>query len=355
MQLTQCLLFFFCCCCVFSSLCIVLAVPQQAAAPSPHEPHRNTNNNINKSGDTSRNNVKCGGILYGRSGVIQTPGFPAAFDTPLSCTWIIDGSGHHRSSPNGGSADNNASIVVYLTQLYVLSGLRFTGYLVYDDTFDLRIKSEESFVVQEEDATQVMWLKFSTKYLEIQFTIDTLHGTHLRALDRFLDVYGFNITYEVASDTIKPYQCNALKCRFLGHCFAAADFRYEDVDDDDDDDNNRITGNKDHHRRCRSEGNSSEIGLAMLIMIGTIIIIIKSNLCHRITTEQAIPLPILCSLSLPTTHPIRCNKCPNRFYNSPGPPIYPIPFPSPVHSPTPPPPPWANIHWHRRPLTVSHV
>lgn len=156
----------------------------------------------------------CGGRLKARNGVIQTPGFPSAFETPLKCTWLIDASDH----------PDNSSIVVYLTQLYILSGLRFTGFLVYDETFDLRIKSDESFVVQEEDVTQVMWLKFSTKFLEIQFTIDSLYGTHLRALDRFLDVYGFNITYEVSPE-VKPYQCNSLKCRFLGHCFAAADFR----------------------------------------------------------------------------------------------------------------------------------
>lgn len=164
------------------------------------------------------NNIKCGGRLTERNGIIQTPDFPAAFETPLSCTWIIDASAHF----TGGVADNT-SIVVYLTQLYVVTGLKFTGYLVYDDTFDLRIKSEESFDLQEEDVTQVMWLKFSTKYLEIQFTIDTVYGTHLRALERFLDVYGFNITYEIGS--VKPMQCNALKCRFLGHCYAAQDFR----------------------------------------------------------------------------------------------------------------------------------
>lgn len=164
----------------------------------------------------------CGGVLLGRTGVLQTPGFPAAFQTPLTCTWVIDASAHFEA------AGANASIVVYLTQLYVLSGLRFTGYLVHDDTFNLRVKSDESFVVQEEDVTQVMWLKFSTRYLEVEFTMDSLHGTHLRALDRFLDVFGFNITYEVA-DQLKPHQCNTLKCRFLGHCYASSDFRWASV------------------------------------------------------------------------------------------------------------------------------
>lgn len=206
MQWPQCSVFLF-----FVSLCSVWGGPSESSGPNNSE------------------NLKCGGTLTARNGVIHTPGFPAAFETPLHCTWIIDASAHYDAggsvvgSPTGIS--NNVSIVVYLTQLYVLSGLRFTGYLVYDDTFNLRIKSDESFVVQEEDITQVMWLKFSTRYLEIQFTIDTLHGNHLRALDRFLDVYGFNITYEVA-DSIKPHQCNALKCHFLGHCFASSDFRY---------------------------------------------------------------------------------------------------------------------------------
>lgn len=186
-------------------------------------------NKFNVGGATGTTNVKCGGILRARNGVIQTPNFPAAFQTPISCKWIIDASGIDSMGSAGAGGHHhhgadNTSIVVYLTQNYVLSGLRFQGFIVYDETFDLRIQSEESFVVHEEDVTQVMWLKFSTKYLEIQFTLDSIHGTHLRALDRFLDVYGFNITYEV-TESIKPYQCNALKCRFLGHCFAAADFR----------------------------------------------------------------------------------------------------------------------------------
>lgn len=163
----------------------------------------------------------CGGILVGRHGIIQTPNFPAQFATPLTCTWIIDAS----SQIEDGMGAGNTSIIVYLTQLYVLSGLTFTGYLVYDPTINLQIKSEfDSFELKEEDVTQVAWLKFSTKFLEIKFSMSTVYGTHLRAPNRLLDVFGFNITYEVG--TVKPYQCNALKCRFLGHCFANANFRY---------------------------------------------------------------------------------------------------------------------------------
>lgn len=197
----------------WSYLFFVVSMSFDLAAPQVQQPR---NNSIVSSGGES---VKCGGILYAQNGVIQTPGFPAAFETPINCTWLIDA-----SEVIGDSSQ--VSIVIYLTQLYVLGGLQFNGYLVYDDTFNLRIKSDEHFEVHEEEVTQVMWLKFSTKYLEIQFTMDTLHGTHLRALDRLIDVYGFNITYEVA-ETMKPNQCNTLKCRFLGNCYAAADFRYE--------------------------------------------------------------------------------------------------------------------------------
>lgn len=76
--------------------------------------------------------------------------------------------------------------------------------------------------MNEEAVTQVSWVRFYSDYLEIKFTMDNLYGTHFRALDRLLDVYGFNITYEI--DEVKLYQCSALLCRYLGHCYAAQNF-----------------------------------------------------------------------------------------------------------------------------------
>ncbi|EAT33619.1 AAEL014100-PA [Aedes aegypti] len=153
----------------------------------------------------------CGGTLTASHGIIQTPNFPERFPVPISCTWIIDAS---------TVVGNNVSIVVYLTQQYVLSGLRFTEYMYYSE--DYKVPSMNVFELSEDDVTNVPWIKFNSPYLEIRFTMDNLYGTHLRALDRLLDVYGFNITYEV--DTVKQYQCNALQCRFLGNCYAKQDF-----------------------------------------------------------------------------------------------------------------------------------
>lgn len=159
-----------------------------------------------------KNEKVCGGILTQSYGIIQTPNFPNKFYVPITCIWIIDAS-ELASGPN-------ISIVIYLTQLYVLGGLKFTEYMYYSD--DYKVPSQRIFEITEDDVTKVTWIQFNSQYLEIKFTMKSLEGTHLRALDRFLDVYGFNITYEI--DTVKSYQCNTLQCRFLGHCYAQKDF-----------------------------------------------------------------------------------------------------------------------------------
>lgn len=157
--------------------------------------------------------TSCGGLLTANRGIIQTPNFPNKFDVPIKCVWIINATTIEDT--------NNISIVIYFTQQYVLSGLKFTEYIYYSNDFQIK-NDKPTFEFNEYNVTEFAWLQFSSRYLEIEFTMDNLHGTHLRALDRLLDVYGFNITYEV--DEVKPYQCSALKCRFLGQCFAQHDF-----------------------------------------------------------------------------------------------------------------------------------
>ncbi|XP_050095110.1 uncharacterized protein LOC126577486 [Anopheles aquasalis] len=161
----------------------------------------------------SASSQPCGSAtpLTAPHGVLRTPNFPERFPVPISCTWIIDA-----SAIVGG----NVSIVVYLTQQYVLGGLRFTEYMYYSD--DYKVPSMTVYELSEDDVTRVPWIRFQSPYLEVRFTMDNLYGTHLRALDRLLDVYGFNITYEV--DTVKQQTCNALHCRFLGNCYAKHDF-----------------------------------------------------------------------------------------------------------------------------------
>lgn len=154
----------------------------------------------------------CGGYLNATRGIIQTPNFPNKFPVPIDCTWIIDASNIRRG---------NTSIVVYFTQQYVLRGLKFTEYDYLAGGFTVPSQNPV-FELNEEAVTQISWVRFHSDFLKIEFRMESLYGTHLRALDRLLDIYGFNITYEI--DVVKPYQCSALLCRYLGHCYASANF-----------------------------------------------------------------------------------------------------------------------------------
>lgn len=124
----------------------------------------------------------CGGFLTEKYGIIQTPNFPNPFNVPISCVWIID------ASTFWGSP--NASIFVYLTQQYVLSGLTFKEYLYYSD--DFKVPSETETVVKEENVTKIASVQSNSPFLEIKFQLDNLYGTHLRVMDHLLDVYVIN-------------------------------------------------------------------------------------------------------------------------------------------------------------------
>lgn len=157
----------------------------------------------------------CGGTLTATRGVIQTPNFPEKFPVPIQCTWIIDTS---------SSNTPEYSIIIYFTQQFVLSGLQFTPYAYYSDDYKVpEPHAQTIFELNEQTVSTISWVRFNSPFLEIKFTMNSLYGTHLRALDRLLDVYGFNITYEV-DNNVKQDQCNALRCRYLGHCYATQNF-----------------------------------------------------------------------------------------------------------------------------------
>jgi hypothetical protein len=155
---------------------------------------------------------KCGGFLTDAKGIIHTPNFPNPFPTPLTCVWIIDASAFLERP--------NVSIIVYLTQQFALSGLIFKEYMYYSD--DYKVPSQNELVIKEENVTQIAYVRSASPFLEIKFYMDSMYGTNLRVMNHLLDIYGFNITYEI--DTLKSYQCNSLKCSFLGNCFATSNF-----------------------------------------------------------------------------------------------------------------------------------
>lgn len=157
----------------------------------------------------------CGGFLTAPYGVIQTPNFPKPFQVPMNCRWIIDSSNLY-----------NASIVVYLTQLYVLKGLTFTEYAHYEGASVHRnLGARHIHTVTDQNVTEVRWLETHSPFLVIDFHMNELEGNQLRALDGLLDVFGFNITYEISirADPVRNNSCMVVDCSFLGHCYASKD------------------------------------------------------------------------------------------------------------------------------------
>lgn len=154
--------------------------------------------------------------MTARRGVISTPNFPGPFAVPIECRWVLDAS-------ELADGLNNASIVVYLSQLYVSRGLRFTEYAYYE--------SDAAFfgpaLVREIDEGSVLEarpVRTFRPYLVVEFRLERLESNHVRVLDRLLDVYGFNITYEVTEEGEKPGACSLRECSFAGNCLLSVDY-----------------------------------------------------------------------------------------------------------------------------------
>lgn len=151
---------------------------------------------------------RCGGTYTAVRGVLQTPGFPNEFKTPIHCEWVIDSS----------FVDlKNASIVVYLTQLYVFEGLTFHEYQIYEKSFQLN--GRLMYAVSEGNVTKVSFVKTYQNYLVITLKLDSIESTHMRVLDHLLDVYGFNVTYEITTDAPREDRCTMKDCGFTGICY----------------------------------------------------------------------------------------------------------------------------------------
>ncbi|CAH0392383.1 unnamed protein product [Bemisia tabaci] len=144
-------------------------------------------------------------------GVIASPNFPGPFPTPIHCRWRID-----------TSRWGSSNVTVYLTQLFLRSGLKFTDYDDDDDKDEDERDSCSTREVTMYDLLHSHNYTSSSRYLEIELKLERLEGNHLRVEDALLDVYGFNITYELGA-TPKD-TCNVVNCSFLGHCLASADF-----------------------------------------------------------------------------------------------------------------------------------
>ncbi|CAH1101608.1 unnamed protein product [Psylliodes chrysocephalus] len=150
----------------------------------------------------------CGGTLTAARGIISTPNFPEPFKVPINCQWVIDAQ---------FSSSHNTSIVVYLTQLFVYEGLTFTEYQIYGD--DYKINPKVIHKVNETNISRTRWVKTFQSFLVIDLKLNTADSVHLRVLDKFLDVHGFNITYEITTSSVRSHSCTMMDCGFTGNCY----------------------------------------------------------------------------------------------------------------------------------------
>lgn len=126
------------------------------------------------------------------------------------CEWVID-SQNLDPTPN-------SSIIVYFTQMFVFEGLKFTEYPVYDKRYP-NLKGNDVHVVSESNVTKIGWVVTHESYLVITLELDTIESSHLRVLDHFLDVYGFNITYEITNGKVREDACTTMDCGYTGVCY----------------------------------------------------------------------------------------------------------------------------------------
>lgn len=151
--------------------------------------------------------------LVGTKGVITTPKFPGPFPVPIECEWVIQAD---------ASATDAMMIEVYFTQLYVTDGLTITEYSQYPVDFGFVTVRE---VFNKSHITQYGQSMLSTlPYLVIRFQLDRLQGNHIRVHDDLMDVYGFNITYEMRPvGNERSDVCSLYHCSYSGNCLGNAD------------------------------------------------------------------------------------------------------------------------------------
>lgn len=154
--------------------------------------------------------VRCGGRLTQKQGVIQSPNFPGPFMTPVFCEWVIQ-------------APPRLKIVLYLTQYY-LKGF----FHVYE--FD-HYTNKDEYIGERKLATvnceDEVWSIVAHKpFMVLRFAVQEMGNIHLRVLDHLIDVYGFNITYEMVNklEMDSKWTCSAFDCSYLGNCLASSDF-----------------------------------------------------------------------------------------------------------------------------------
>ncbi|XP_057370422.1 uncharacterized protein LOC130691485 isoform X2 [Daphnia carinata] len=163
-----------------------------------------------KATQSQSSSPSCRNFLKTRFGTLTTPGFPSAFPLPCTCSWIIDATGF----------ESDSFISLYLTQMYLTRGVKAVQYSFRNETHAVGRKELDELHAHRPRPYSVYRIK--ARYLEVQVNLDELVNANLRVERRLMDVYGFNITYEIQPNgsRIRSDTCNVVNCTFNGHCYA---------------------------------------------------------------------------------------------------------------------------------------
>lgn len=145
---------------------------------------------------------------------ITSSSFPDQFPLPIYCKWIID------QSSFTSNRNDNQTLIIYLNEVYVKRGIRFTEYSYYLDD-NLNIDKRELPIVNFN--SNLSFISTKRKYLVVRFQIDEKINPNLNAriLDSSADhLNGFNLTFELSnrSSIDEKEICTFKKCNFNGRC-----------------------------------------------------------------------------------------------------------------------------------------
>ncbi|KAH3695851.1 hypothetical protein DPMN_083309, partial [Dreissena polymorpha] len=154
--------------------------------------------------------TNCGGEFDKPQGILQTTNFPGPFPTPISCEWLI------RAPPN-------KKIILYFTEFYMKDSVFVSSYDAY---------MSPTLHLNRDDIGEILWnydlsipLETRKHCLLLRLEVDFIGNRHIRVIEHLLDVFGFNITYEIVDPLVTAQLgCSLKHCSYLGKCIASADY-----------------------------------------------------------------------------------------------------------------------------------
>ncbi|GBM37511.1 hypothetical protein AVEN_224395-1 [Araneus ventricosus] len=152
---------------------------------------------------------ECGGVLRNSKGIISTPNYPEPYPVPINCRWVIE-------------APSDKVIAIYFTQYYMREGMTVTEYAFFSETLYMG-KKEFGMISSDREPT---YLVSNKPVLVLDFLVRESGNIHMRVREHLLDVFGFNITYEIVgrNETVRKEACIYHHCSYAGSCYAAAFF-----------------------------------------------------------------------------------------------------------------------------------